>query len=66
MGSLSNTKIESLKRLQDRAVSMTHTSRIKGNWTPKILPVEQVITFDRAVIKLLTSCVKKIYGESSI
>ena len=28
-GSLSNTKIEFLQRLQDRAVSMIHTSRIK-------------------------------------
>ena len=49
-GSLSNTKIEFLRRLQDRAVSMIHTSRIKGNWTPKFLSVKQLITFDRAVM----------------
>ena len=49
-GSLSNTKIESLQRLQDRAVSMIHTSRIKDNWTPRFLSVEQLITFDRAVL----------------
>ena len=46
-GSLSNPKIGSLQRLQDRAVSMIRTSRIKDNWTPKILSVEQLITFDR-------------------
>ena len=49
-GRLSNTKIESLQRLQDTAGCMIHTSRIKDNWTPKILSVEQLITFDRAVM----------------
>jgi len=49
-GSLSNIKIEFLQRLQDRAVSMIHTSRIKDNWTPKFLSVKQLITFDRAVM----------------
>ena len=48
--SLSNTKIEFLQRLQDRAVSMIHTPRIKENRTPKFLPVKQLITFDLAVI----------------
>ena len=49
-GSLSNTKIEFLQYLQDRAVSIIHTFRIKGNWTPKFLSVKQLITFDRAVM----------------
>ena len=49
-GSLSNGKIESLQRLQDRAVSLIHTSRVKDKWTPKILSVEQLTTFDRAVM----------------
>ena len=42
-GSTSNSKIESLQRLQDGAVPMIHTSRIKDNWTPKFLAVEQLI-----------------------
>ena len=29
---------------------MIHTSRIKDNWTLKILSVEQLIAFDRAVM----------------
>ena len=49
-GSLSNTKVEFLQRLQDRAVSMIHMSRIKDNWTPKFPSVKQLITFDRAVM----------------
>ena len=39
-GSLSNTKIESLQRLQDRAISMIHGARIKDNWTPNLLTVK--------------------------
>ena len=49
-GSLSSTKLEFLQRLQDRAVSMVHTSRIKDNWTPKFLSVKQLITFYSAVM----------------
>ena len=56
-GSLSNTKIEFRQRLQDRAASMIHTSRIKDNWTPKFLSVKQLITFDRAVMGY------KIFGK---
>ena len=46
-GSLSNTKMEFL---QDRAVFMIHTSRIKDSWTPKFLSVIKLITFDRTVM----------------
>ena len=50
-GSLSNTNIELLQRLQDRVVSVIHnTSRIKDNWTPKFLSVKELITFNRAVM----------------
>ena len=49
-GSLSNTKIECLQRLQDRAASMIHTFRMMDNWTPKLLSVKQLITFNRAVM----------------
>ena len=50
LGSLSNTKIEFLQRPQDRAVSMIHTSRINDNWTPKFPSVQQLLTFDHAVM----------------
>ena len=49
-GSLSNSKIEFLQRLQNRAVSMIQTSRKKDDWTPEFLAVEQLIAFDRAVM----------------
>ena len=49
-GNLSNSEIEPLQRLQDRAVSMSHTSRRKDNWTPNVLAVEQIITSDLAVM----------------
>ena len=66
LGCLSSSKIESLQRLQDRAVSMIHTSRRKDNWTPKFLAVEQLITFDFSLwfIRSLTSYVL-IYGAST-
>jgi len=50
-------KIEFLQRLQDRTVSIIHTSRIKDNWKPKVLSVKQFITYDRAVM------VYKIYNK---
>ena len=49
-GNLSNSKLESLQRLQDRAISMIYGARIKDNWTPNLLTVKRHITFDRAVM----------------
>ena len=68
-GSLSNTKIEFLQRLQDRAVSMIHMSRIKDNWTPKVLSVKQLITFDRAVMvyKILNKlCPENLWNKFNL
>ena len=50
LGSLSNSTIESLQHLQDRAGTMTHTSRIKEDWIPNFLAVKQLTTCDRAVM----------------
>ena len=49
-GSVSNSKIESLQRFQDRAISIIDTSRIKDDWSNNLLPVKQPITFDRSVM----------------
>ena len=67
-GSLSNTEIEVLPRLKDRAVSMIHTSRMKDNWTPKFQSVKQLNTFDGAVMvyKTFNKLCQEIYGTSSI
>jgi len=65
-GSLSNTTIESLQHLQDRAVSMIHTCRIEGSWRPKFLVVEQLITFDRVVMvyKIFNKlCPQKLWNK---
>ena len=49
-GSVSNSKMESLQRLQDRAISIIDTARIKDDWSKNFLQVKQLITFDRSVM----------------
>ena len=49
-GSVSNSNIESLQRFQDRAISIIDTARIKEDWSKNLLPVKQLITFDRSVM----------------
>ena len=49
-GHLSNSKKESLQRLQDRAISIIETSRIKDDWSHNFLRTEQLVMFDRAVM----------------
>ena len=46
-GSLSNSRKESLQRLQHRAISMIDTSKIKDEWSNNFLHVEQLISFDQ-------------------
>ena len=60
--SLSNSKVESLQLLHDRAVSMMHTLSIKGNWTLNFLAVKQLITFDCAV--MVYRILNKLYREN--
>ena len=49
-GSLSKSRKESLQRLQDRAISIIETSRIKDEWSNNFLSAEQLVIFDRAVM----------------
>ena len=49
-GSVSNSKMESLQRFQDRAISIIDTARIKDDWSKNFLQVKQLITFDRSVM----------------
>ena len=49
-GQLSNSKKESLQRLQDGAISIIETSRIKDEWSHNFLRSEQFVMFDRAVM----------------
>ena len=49
-GSLSNTKLEGLQRLQNRAQSIIDRAKIKDQWSRDWLNVEQLINFDRSVM----------------
>ena len=46
-GSLSDTKIEALQRLQNRAFDIIDSSRLKGLWERRSLNVNQVMNFDQ-------------------
>ena len=60
-GSLSNTKLEALQRLQNRAHSIIERAKIKDQWSGDWLTVEQLINFDRSVMtyKMMN---KKAFG----
>ena len=49
-GTLSNTKLSTLQRYRDRAFDLIESSKIKDAYNKKILNVNQLITFDRAVM----------------
>ena len=49
-GSLSNTKLDHLQRLQTRARTLIESSRLKDGWTCNWLSVSNLIIFDRAVM----------------
>ena len=49
-GSVSNSKMESLQRFQDRSISIIDTTRIKDDWSKNFLQVKKLITFDRSVM----------------
>ena len=49
-GSLSNTKLEALQRLQNRTHSIMERAKIKDQWSSDWTTVEQLINFDRLVM----------------
>ena len=49
-GSLSDTKIEALQRLQNRAFDIIDSSRLKGLWERRSLNVNQVMNFVRSLM----------------
>ena len=49
-GALSNTKLSTLQRYQDRALDLIESSKIKDAYNKNILNVNQLMTFDRAVM----------------
>ena len=49
-GSLPNTKLSTLQRLQDRACSIIYKARLKENWSCNWLTVKQLTNFDRSAM----------------
>ena len=49
-GCLSETKLDTLQRLHDRAHSIIENTRIKDEWSTNWLSVENLIRFDRSVM----------------
>ena len=63
-GSLSNTKLEALQRLQNRAHSIIERAKIKDQWSGDWLTVEQLINFDRSVMtyKMMNKVCPESFG----
>ena len=61
-GSLSNTKITALQRLQNRAFELIQASKIKGSLTRPTFSIDQMFQFNRSV--LMFKIIKKICPES--
>ena len=65
-GSLSNTKLEHLQRLQSRAQTLIESSGLKDGWRCNWLSVPNLIKFDRAVMtyKILNGmCPENLTGR---
>ena len=65
-GSLSNTKLDHLQSLQNRARTLIESSRLKDGWTCTWLSVSNLIKFDRAIMiyKILNGpCPESLNGK---
>ena len=65
-GSLSNTKLDHLQRLQNRARTLIESSRLKDGWTCNWLSVSNLTKFDRAIMiyKILNGlCPESLNGK---
>ena len=49
-GALSDTKISTLKKYQNRAFDLIESSKMKDAWNKNLMNISQLITFDRAVM----------------
>ena len=66
-GALSNTKFSTLQRYQDRAFDLIESSNIKDAHNKKMLDLNQLMTFDQAVItfKIVNQLCLEAYKISS-
>ena len=49
-GALSDTKISTLQKYQNRALDLIESSKVKDAWNKNLMNTSQLITFDRTVI----------------
>ena len=49
-GALSDTKISTLQKYQNRALDLIESSKMKDAWNKNLMNISQLITFDRAVM----------------
>ena len=49
-GALSDTKISTLQKYQNRALDLIESSKAKDAWTNNLMNISQLITFDQAVM----------------
>ena len=65
-GSLSNTKITALQRLQNRAFEIIQASKIKDSWIRPTFSIDQIFQFDRSVqmFKIINKiCPESLHGK---
>ena len=49
-GALSDTKISTLQKYQNRALDLIESSKMKDAWNKNLMSISQLITFDRALM----------------
>ena len=49
-GALSDTKISTLQKYQNRALDLIESSKMKDAWNKNLINISQLMTFDRAVM----------------
>ena len=53
-GALSDTKIGTLQKYQNRALALIESSKVKDAWNKDLMNINQLMTFDRAVMTYKT------------
>ena len=66
-GNIPKTKLHTLQRFQDRALSIIKNVKIKDKWQGNWLKVENLIKLDQAVmmLKINNKLCPKVYGANS-
>ena len=49
-GALSDTKVGTLQKYQNRALDLIESSKVKDAWDKDLMNINQLMTFDRTVM----------------